>query len=253
MKINELPNNVIYIENALPKAAEFLERIEATDRNSDIYRVIPPWETWRDGSPLHVGDNQWVQVISDTDDQWRGDVKSFDWDLTENSENNVWPRVAVESNFSKAHMLADEIINLIEPDYIQALQVWADLTNNTMPEYITRNYCLRRYRPGAAMGVHIDRNTDNPDNTMDWTALLYLNDDYEGGEIYFPGTDTRLSPSAGSIVFLPCLLEHSCLEITEGHKYYIFTFMHTDYNTTTALGEPYLALNEAITEFRATT
>lgn len=253
MKINELHDNVIYIENALPKAAEFLERIKATDRNSDIYRVIPPWETWRDGSPLHVGDNQWVQVIPDTDDQWRGDVKSFDWDITENAQNNEWPRVAVEPNFSKAHMLADEIINLIEPDYIQALQVWADLTNNTMPEYITRNYCLRRYRPGAAMGVHIDRNTDNPDNTMDWTGLLYLNDDYEGGEIYFPGTDTRLSPSAGSILFLPCLLEHSCLEITEGHKYYIFTFMHTDYNTTTALGEPYHALNQAITEFRATT
>ena len=253
MKINEFPENVLYLENALPNAAEFIRKIEANDKNSNIFRVIPPWGAWQDGTPEKIGDSEWQQVYTGQEDQWRGAVKYFDWDLTENNQNNVWPRVAVEPNFSKAHMLANEIINLIEPDYIQALQVWAELTNNTMPEYITRNYCLRKYRTGAAMGTHIDRNTDNPNNTMDWTALLYLNDDYEGGELYFPGTDTHLSPSAGSIVFLPCLLEHACLEITKGEKYYIFTFMHTDYGTTTALGEPYHALNDAITKFRSTT
>ena len=252
MKINELKDNVLYIENALPKAAEFIDQIHTHNRNPDIFRVIPQWEDWWDGGPVK-SENGWQQVYTDQEGQWRGAVKYFDWDLTENSQNNVWPRVAVEPNFSKAHMLAGEIINLIEPDYIQALRVWAELTNNTMPEYITRNYCLRKYRTGAAMGTHIDRNTDNPNNTMDWTALLYLNDNYEGGELYFPGTDTHLSPSAGSIVFLPCLLEHACLEITKGEKYYIFTFMHTDYATATALGEPYHALNDAITKFRSTT
>jgi len=250
VKVHELQDNVLYIENALPNAAEFIDQINAQDKNHELFRVIPPWDEWWDGSPVKAEEG-WKQVFSYEEGQRRGVAKHFDWDITENNQNENWPRITVTPDFSKAHKHANEIINLIEPDYIKALQVWADLTGNTMPEYITRNYCLRKYRTGAAMGAHIDRNTDNPDNTMDWTALLYLNDDYQGGELHFPGTDTYLSPSAGSIVFLPCLLEHACLEITGGQKYYIFTFIHTDYNTTTALGEPYHALNAAITKFRS--
>ena len=267
MKIQQFDNGVIYVEDILTNAAEFIDQIEDQDSNRTLHRVIPPWDAWYDGAPQRTADGGWHQVVVRDDTSHRGDSKHFDWDATENDQNNLWPRVHVEPDFSQAHHLADKIINLIEPDYIKGLELWAEITDNKMPEYITRNYCLRRYRTGGHMGPHIDRNTDNPANTMDWTALLYLNDNYSGGEIEFYGNhqpeelrnidntivrDFMLSPKAGSIVFLPCLLAHSVLEVTQGKKYYLFNFMHTDYNTTTALGEPYHSLNSAIDRYRLT-
>lgn len=262
MKVNELNNDIIYIEDILVNAAEFVDAIEANDRNSDLFRVIPAWQDWYDGGPEKTDDG-WRQVIVRNSEAHRGEVKHFDWDNTENQENNTWPRVSVKPDFSTAHDLADKIINLIEPNYIEGLAVWAELTGNTMPDYITRNYCLRKYRTGGSMGSHIDRNTDNPNNTMDWSALLYLNDDYKGGEIVFHNDDVEkvkresasesdlvLKPKAGSILFFPCLSPHSVLTITQGCKYYIFNFMHTEYNITTSLGEPYHALNESIANHR---
>jgi|11BtaG_2_1085332.scaffolds.fasta_scaffold00033_50 predicted 2-oxoglutarate/Fe(II)-dependent dioxygenase YbiX len=258
MRVNELDYGVIYIEDALPNAAEFMRVIEEHDTNADLYPVIPAWEEWYDGGPVRTEDG-WKQIVEHTHESHRGRAKHFDWDL---NENQHWPRKQTTPDFSKAHNLADKIINLIEPDYIKALDVWAGITGNTMPAYITRNYCLREYRTGGAMGAHIDKNIENPINTMDWTALLYLNDDYEGGDLSFHarspeeldalGTDYNkhadffLSPKAGSIVMLPCTVTHAVSEITAGNKAYLFLFMHTKTNITSGLGEPYYPINDAI-------
>lgn len=249
MKIHELADNIIYMEDALPRAAEFIQQIEHNNTNPEINEVIPPWESWSDGYPVRVSETEWVQVIPDTDDAHRGDAKHIDWDLTVNGGNGFWPRRKISNDHTPAHSMAYEIISLIEDDYISAVSAWAEMTNNEMPEYVSRNYCIRRYRTGAAMGMHIDRNVDNPETTMDWTALLYLNDDYGGGEIAFDNSDISLKPSAGSILFLPCLAAHECKVITSGRKYYVFMFMHTKTKLNTSLGEPYESLNRAIKEY----
>ena len=249
LKIHDMPGGVIYIENAFPLAKNFIDEIELQDDNKEFYPVVPKWSKWVDGYPVSLDPDdltKWEHVFPDSEHHDRGITKSFDWDLTINEQNNLWPRLEVDSDHSPAHSKAYELVNMIEPDYIEALKIWAEKTNNKMPHRITRNYCVRKYRTGGKMGPHIDRNILNPKNSMDWTSLIYLNEDYEGGEIVFDDYGYSIKPTAGSIVFLPCLISHSVNEVISGNKSYIFLFMHTGTGITTALGEPYHNLEEKI-------
>jgi len=42
-----------------------------------------------------------------------------------------------------------------------------------------------RWLPGDSMRMHIDKNTTQRNSDMNYSSLLYLNDDYEGGELIF--------------------------------------------------------------------
>ena len=48
-----------------------------------------------------------------------------------------------------------------------------------------------------------------------------INDDYGGGEIYFPKQNVKLKPSAGSLVFFPGDINylHGVTEVTDGIRY----------------------------------
>lgn len=60
------------------------------------------------------------------------------------------------------------------------------------------------WREGAGMPVHVDN--AHPDGSLhntphrEFASVVYLNDDFEGGEIYFPRLQCRLKPSAGLLV-----------------------------------------------------
>lgn len=58
------------------------------------------------------------------------------------------------------------------------------------------------YDPEKHMGPHADI-ADNGQISV----VLYLNDNYDGGELEFPGHDAIIKPSAGSIVVFPSTAE----------------------------------------------
>lgn len=74
-----------------------------------------------------------------------------------------------------------------------------------------------------AMSPHQDdRNPDNTPNQTpwrDWAGVIYLNDDYEGGRIYFPETNEYYQPVTGSLVLFPAVTLHG-VEATRGGARY---------------------------------
>jgi len=250
LKIHRLRGGVLYIENAFPQHKEFIEKIETLDNDAVAQSVISPWTSWVDGYPVRVehedGTIGWDFALLDPREGDRGHVKFTDWDLTINENNSYWPRKEVSPTHSEAHAKAYEAIKLIDEPYKKMLDIWAEETGNKKLESVTKNYTIRKYKTGGNMGAHIDKNAENPKNTMDWTSLIYLNDDYKGGELVFDDLKIMIKPSAGSIVFFPCLTTHSVETVISGNKYYIFLFMHTDKNIATALGEPYDSLTRLI-------
>jgi hypothetical protein len=252
INIENLAKDIFYMEDAFPNSEIFINKIEYLHNNKITNNVIAGWSRWVDGYPVLVDSGEgthWEQKFPDRDDQHRGDFMLLDWDITVNDQNQYWPRKLVDNNFDSAHKESYEIIQLIEKDYQKALKIWCKKTKYKFPKYVTKNYCLRKYRVGGAMGSHIDRNIDNPINTMDWTALVYLNDNYEGGELVFDDLDLAIKPKQGSILFFPCLTYHSVRKITKGNKYYLFFFIHTDSGISTSLGEPYNKMEEEILAF----
>ena len=80
---------------------------------------------------------------------------------------------------------------------------------------------------GTRFKIHADH---GPSYISTTSVVAYVNDDYSGGEIYFPRFDLKIKPQAGDIVVFPStyVYEHSSEDIIEGTKYSVVIM--TDYN-----------------------
>lgn len=84
-----------------------------------------------------------------------------------------------------------------------------------------------RYAPGQEYRPHFDF-VDGAQNQRLWTALIYLNQDYRGGETAFVRTGTEVHGNAGDVLVFrnaledgsaDPLAEHAGLPVTSGSKY----------------------------------
>lgn len=80
-------------------------------------------------------------------------------------------------------------------------------------------------------GTHFKIHSDHgPTYVCTVSVVAYLNDDYEGGEIYFPRFDLTIKPKKGDIVVFPStyIYEHASQDMISGTKYAVVVM--TDYN-----------------------
>jgi prolyl 4-hydroxylase len=107
---------------------------------------------------------------------------------------------------------------------------------NISPEK-TEDLHIVRYNIGGEFKEHFDffiPQTDYYDNCMNrggqrtHSIIIYLNDDFEGGETYFPRESVKIKPEKGKLVMWSNITEdgrldfdklHSGLPITSGTKY----------------------------------
>ena len=72
-------------------------------------------------------------------------------------------------------------------------------------------------------GLKEKKGIDHPTKYRTYSAIFYINDDYDGGEIYFPNWDIEIKPKAGSLVIFPSNDEyvHGVKEIKNLNRYSI--------------------------------
>lgn len=101
-----------------------------------------------------------------------------------------------------------------------------------------------RYKRGQKFRAHFDGGIDLPRLT---TYLLYLNDDFTGGETYFPMLDFAVSPVAGSCLRFPSCdrdgrvlwqSEHGGLPVSDGVKYALNIWVRCPANDGQSRPEP---------------
>lgn len=75
---------------------------------------------------------------------------------------------------------------------------------------------IARFGEGYGMHEHFDSTKPN-----DIATLIYLNDDYLGGEVYFPDLDISIKPNAGDLVCFPDTPDfvHGVKPIVDGIRY----------------------------------
>lgn len=81
------------------------------------------------------------------------------------------------------------------------------------------------------VGTHFDIHADHgPAYVCTVSIVSYLNDDYEGGELYFPRFNLTIKPEKGDVVIFPStfIYEHASKRMISGTKYSIVIM--TDYN-----------------------
>ena len=79
-------------------------------------------------------------------------------------------------------------------------------------------YIATKYVPGVGMSTHEDSKLEE-----EMGALMYLNDDYEGGELTYTDPEGNLKtikPKSGDMVYCPSWYPHGVNKVTKGNRYF---------------------------------
>jgi hypothetical protein len=155
------------------------------------------------------------------------------WDVTESHTDedglvlydaNIWTdRVATYFSLMKSD---PSILDLIQ-DMIRRLKIEVDKffdvdVHETGPA-IVRWPIGARQEPHADKEFHIGEERGRPNDFphYDIASLFYFNDEYEGGELYFPLQGIEFKPKAGAAYFFPGDKNyvHGVRPVKSGHRF----------------------------------
>lgn len=137
-----------------------------------------------------------------------------------------------------------------------------NLTFSTLCEVLSENYQVTfestdpphfiTYPTGGHMDVHIDSGYINEKQEYveigrrDYSFLIYLNDDFEGGNIVFPKQQFYLPPQKGMLVAYPGNEEypHGVMPVTKGTRH-VFVVCSQKTCDRSAGKHPMIAINQS--------
>lgn len=226
----KLHEEVFLYENVIEDPKKLIDMIERLDSVEEVYPVIPQWGRWLSNS---------------NDGHTFGGKKDFNPDqidqLPEEYKTDV--QYIIDQIRSGVKKVAEAYFKDREFDYEPNLSPFVG---------------IMKYRPGCAMGAHFDAQAG--DRTLKYSIVLYLNEDYEGGEISFIIRDYDLrdpqysqlkpaediddakdsglidfwrKPKAGSALIFPSThpYKHQVHTMKKGDKYMFPGFVfHPDYD-----------------------
>lgn len=102
--------------------------------------------------------------------------------------------------------------------------------NLTLENIYQDSFTYREYLPGSFLPAHPDVyayvKKDDVKVLPMFTIILYLNDNYEGGEINFIDDKLKITPKSGSGVMFPSQKVHEVLELKSGIRRMVQTYVH---------------------------
>jgi len=137
------------------------------------------------------------------------------WDITE-THTNENGTVIYDSNYWKDRVATGKSLDKNNPQITIVLQTLFERLQPVIEEFFNvrvepTGKAIVRWLPGQFQNPHADKELhDGPDAGKpndfpyyDIASLFYLNDDYDGGELYFPLQDVKLKPKRGAAYFFP--------------------------------------------------
>lgn len=140
-------------------------------------------------------------------------------------------QVVVNKNFRDSKTIIPKDDGNLALEIYNRVSAYADKTFNLVPGdmIIPATIELFAYPPGIGIGMHIDDHVANlqtgeviaRDEYRGITSILYVNDDFEGGEICFPDQNLIIKPKPGLFVLFPSnrKFRHAVKPITAGTRY----------------------------------
>lgn len=177
-------DKVHFYENVIENPYELIEKIENSDSFLTETTSITKWK------------------------QWKASDDSYDFGY----QKSINPSIEHENN-QELVFINNEIRNAI----LVASNHYSEFYKIDIG-YLTP-ISISKYSTGKEMGPHIDSYGDERSPVL--SVVLYLNDNYEGGNLFFPQQDVNIKPSAGSIVVFPSIAPyfHQSKIVTKGIKY----------------------------------
>jgi len=155
------------------------------------------------------------------------------WDITE-SHYNEDGLCIYDASYWTDRVATDNTLNSVDPNVVEVIKgmqarLKIEVDKFFKVDAFPTSAAVVRWLPGqfqqphADKELHIgeDRGKPNDFPYYDIAGLFYLNDDYEGGELYFPEQGIQFKPKAGSAYFFPGDMNyiHGVTEVTSGIRY----------------------------------
>jgi hypothetical protein len=155
------------------------------------------------------------------------------WDVTETHYNEDGI-VIYDSGYWDHRVATAPILKEVAPEVAKAIKGMQARLKLKVDEFFNLDAhptspAIVRWLPGQRQQPHADkelhegegRGKPNDFPYYDIAGLFYINDDYEGGELYFPNQEIQFKPKAGAAYFFPGDMNyiHGVTEIKSGIRY----------------------------------
>lgn len=193
MNLEILHPDIFYYKNVIPNPEELIDMINSTDILATENSLIDKW------MPFHAPS--------------RPDAK---FGLKKIS--NVFRDGETHEDLVVLYKTVFQYISKTTKDYAEK--------RGLEPGY-QDHITFLKYFENTFLGPHTD---SQPDKDGHISCVIYLNDNYEGGELRFNNHNITIKPEAGSIFVFPSQppFVHQSLSVKSGEKYLITAFWHTE-------------------------
>jgi hypothetical protein len=165
------------------------------------------------------------------------------WDIINSTSQEDWEVAYFESikNFCMTKFGRNDIENLVKEGKFEITQNWKDKnlsisSNKLYPELhqilnsmviksdtsliLDGLATIQRMQAGVELKSHTDQHTDP---SVQYATIIYINDDYVDGELFFPNLNLEVKPKAGTLLFFPgnTEYEHGVRHVGEGPVRYV--------------------------------
>lgn len=177
-------DEIFYFKNVLEDPYDILRSIEETDGSLTSSDAISKWYDWQ----------------SSNDEYIFGQKKDTVLENIQSSSKQVQSTLLSLRN----------AIDYVESEYLKH-------KDRKIGSYAP--ICINKYFTGKGMGPHTD-GYDGAEYNPVMSAVLYINDDYQGGSLDFPNQGLSIKPEAGSVLMFPSTqpFVHDPTEIKSGEK-----------------------------------
>ena len=147
--------NVFYYTDVIENPEQIIDLIEKYDDDEEFQKAVPKWRNWNSSS---------------LDGYIFGKKKDFHLS-------------GVEELSEEKRKDAEYIISVIRDSIKKVAQAYIKEKGIKGEPNLSPFVGISKYVEGCAMGAHFDRQAG--DNNLEYSIILYWNDDYEGGELSF--------------------------------------------------------------------
>jgi len=159
--------------------------------------------------------------------------RTGDNDFRNSRELFITSDEVINRNFNVRKQIDEDLFNIfgsVIKDYVATVSPFLPISRDT-------GYSLLAYDPGCYFKQHIDV-LSYPENAIDGlvsvenalprrvSLSLFLNDDYEGGDLSFFDATYTIPKQKGTVVLFPsnCMFPHQVHKVTSGCRYSIVTW-----------------------------
>jgi hypothetical protein len=158
-------------------------------------------------------------------------MRNFDYDNLKEHDFKYWGKRLINDYQMKLNPGYENVMNDIMPTlniFLERTKVflnkedyeadWVPSPHNLIKMFNQSSGVRFQDDDSLEMFIHID-NQPHMESPIMWGAVIYFNDDYEGGEIYYPDYEYLYKPKAGSMALHRGSTRHGVKKVTSGERF----------------------------------